>query len=88
MVKLRSDEIFDKRLVGESAQRLLLFDNVQVGGREALIVAASATVANLFESYLGAVVQGRVEWLTNDVVNMIQISLAAALAIAAQTHLI
>ncbi|KAK9905763.1 hypothetical protein WJX75_005970 [Coccomyxa subellipsoidea] len=60
----------------------------QVGGREASIVAASATVANLFESYLGAVVQGRVEWLTNDVVNMIQISLAAALAIAAQTHLI
>lgn len=71
-----------------SAQRLLLFDNVQVGWREALVVAASATVANLFESYLGAVVQGRVEWLTNDVVNMIQISLAAALAIAAQNVLI
>jgi uncharacterized membrane protein len=40
--------------------------------------------ANLFESYLGAAVQGRVAWLTNDVVNIIQICLAAALAIAAQ----
>ncbi len=59
-----------------------LCHGVQVGWREALIVAASATVANLFESYLGAVVQGRVDWLTNDVVNMIQICLAAALAIA------
>jgi hypothetical protein len=29
-------------------------------------------------------VQGRLEWLTNDLVNAIQISLAAALAIGAQ----
>jgi len=46
-------------------------------------VAGAAIVANFFESYLGAVVQGRVPWLTNDLVNMTQISVAAALAIAA-----
>lgn len=48
----------------------------------AVIAAAAATVANLFESWLGATVQGRVEWLTNDLVNAIQISVAAALAVA------
>lgn len=61
---------------------------MQVAWKEALIVAAAATAANLFESYLGALVQGQVEWLTNDVVNMIQISLAAAIAIAAQLILL
>ncbi len=55
---------------------------MQVSWPEALVVAAAATAANLFESYLGAMMQGRVEWLTNDVINMIQIVLAAALAIA------
>lgn len=54
----------------------------QVSWREALVVAAAATAANLFESYLGALVQGRVEWLSNDAINMIQIVLAAGLAIA------
>jgi uncharacterized membrane protein len=47
----------------------------------ALVVAGAATAANLFESWLGATAQGRVEWLTNDLVNAIQICLAAALAI-------
>ncbi len=56
---------------------------MQVAWKGALIVAAAALAANLFESYLGALVQGQVEWLTNDVVNMIQISLSAAIAIAA-----
>ncbi|KAJ9529631.1 hypothetical protein QJQ45_014383 [Haematococcus lacustris] len=55
----------------------------QVSWEGCLIVAAAAVVANLFESYLGAVVQGRVVWLTNDLVNMIQISVAAGLALAA-----
>ncbi|CAK0787750.1 hypothetical protein CVIRNUC_010972 [Coccomyxa viridis] len=56
----------------------------QVTWQGAGIVAASAIVANLFESFLGAVLQGQEgsEWLSNDVVNMIQICLAAALAIA------
>lgn len=57
---------------------------LQVDPSGALVCAAAAVVANLFESYLGAAVQGRLEWLTNDLVNAIQISLAAALAIGAQ----
>lgn len=45
-------------------------------------VTAAAFIANLLESYIGAAVQGKVSWLTNDVVNMLQITVAAALAIA------
>lgn len=52
-----------------------------VTARGLLIVAAASTAANLFESYLGALVQGRVTWLTNDLVNVIQISLASVLAL-------
>lgn len=54
---------------------------LQVTARGLLIVAAASTAANLFESYLGALVQGRVTWLTNDLVNVIQISLASVLAL-------
>ncbi len=43
-------------------------------------------VANTFESYLGATVQGRVAWLSNDLVNMIQISVAAAIAIIGKMY--
>lgn len=49
-------------------------------GRGAAAVTAAAFLANLFESWLGASAQGRVAWLTNDLVNVVQISLAAALA--------
>ncbi|KAG2427964.1 hypothetical protein HXX76_011951 [Chlamydomonas incerta] len=52
------------------------------------VVAGAAVVANLAESYLGASVQGRLPWLTNDLVNMLQISLAAALAVAANQALL
>ena len=44
------------------------------------IVVAAACVANTFESMLGATLQGDVHWLTNDVVNMLQITVAAAVA--------
>jgi uncharacterized membrane protein len=56
----------------------------QVTLRGACITTAAAVVANLFESYLGAASQGRLEWLSNDAVNAIQISLAAAIAVALQ----
>ncbi|KAG1676632.1 hypothetical protein FOA52_008761 [Chlamydomonas sp. UWO 241] len=59
----------------------------QVDPLAAAIVAAAAVAANTFESYLGAVVQGKVAWLTNDGVNMIQICVAAALAMAARAAL-
>ena len=47
------------------------------------ICVFAAFVATSFESMLGALVQGKqgFDWLTNDVVNGIQISLAAAVAI-------
>ena len=41
----------------------------------------AAFVANIAESYLGAVAQGRVDWLSNDVVNVLQITLAAGLGV-------
>lgn len=59
---------------------------VQVDLRASGFVVIAATAANFFESYLGATVQGQQEWLTNDVVNMIQISVAAAIAIVLQSN--
>ncbi len=46
-----------------------------------LACVLAAFAANTAESIVGATVQGRVAWLTNDVVNGLQITLAAALAI-------
>ena len=43
--------------------------------RGAAAVAAASFLANVFESWLGATVQGRVPWLTNDLVNVVQASL-------------
>lgn len=47
----------------------------------------ACVVANLFESYLGASIQGKISWLTNDAINMLQISVAAGLAVLATTAL-
>ena len=51
------------------------------------VVAAAAIVANLFESFLGAALQGKALWLTNDIVNAIQISLAASIALVMTAYL-
>ncbi|GAX77260.1 hypothetical protein CEUSTIGMA_g4706.t1 [Chlamydomonas eustigma] len=53
----------------------------QVTVGESLVVGFAAVAANTFESYLGASVQGRLSWLTNDLVNVLQITLAAIIAI-------
>ena len=45
----------------------------QVDLNGALAVVVAAFLANTFESMLGATAQGRVEWLTNDLVNMLQV---------------
>lgn len=47
----------------------------------AAAVALAAVMANYLESLLGATVQGKVAWLTNDVINAIQISLGAGIAV-------
>lgn len=53
------------------------------GFGEVLTCVMAAFVATTFESMLGALVQGKegFEWLTNDVVNGVQITLAAWVAI-------
>lgn len=53
---------------------------VQVDVTGAVAVTVAAFAANIFESWLGATAQGRLPWLSNDLVNVLQISLAAALA--------
>ena len=47
----------------------------------ASIVLFSGYVATILESYIGAVVQNKVYWITNELVNSIQTSLAAFLSI-------
>jgi uncharacterized protein (TIGR00297 family) len=49
----------------------------------AACVAGAAFTANVLESVVGATAQGRVPWLTNDVVNVLQILAAAGMAVAA-----
>ena len=45
------------------------------------VVFIAGIIATLFESFIGAVVQKRVNWLTNEMVNGLQTSFAAVLAI-------
>lgn len=59
----------------------------QVDGTGALAITVAAFAANLFESWLGATAQGRLTWLTNDLVNVVQITVAAGLAMALATAL-
>ncbi|KAF8060583.1 VTE6 [Scenedesmus sp. PABB004] len=56
----------------------------QASRGEVAVVTGAAFLANVFESYLGAAVQGRLPWLSNDLVNVLQISVAAGLAVAAR----
>lgn len=50
----------------------------------AVICVVAAQVANFCESYIGAALQGRegLEWITNDVANVINITIGASLAAA------
>lgn len=64
-------------------QRVML----QVTLRTAAVVAGAAVVANIFESVLGAVLQDSVVWLSNDIVNGIQITLAAGVALVITAYL-
>ena len=51
-----------------------------IDGRGLGCVVVASAVANWLESVVGAGLQGRLRWLTNDVVNMLQISVASVLA--------
>ena len=47
----------------------------------ASIVCLSGYLATFLESYIGAVVQNKIKWITNELVNSIQTSLAAVISI-------
>ncbi len=47
----------------------------------AFIVFLSGYLATILESYIGALVQNQIEWMTNELVNSIQTSLAAIISI-------
>jgi uncharacterized protein (TIGR00297 family) len=51
-----------------------------VGSKAAVIVLVAVTIANAGESYLGASAQGKVEWLSNDIINVLLIFTAAIIA--------
>ena len=53
---------------------------LQADAKGTMAITAAAFLANLFESWLGAAAQGKVSWLNNDLVNVLQISVAAVLA--------
>jgi len=76
-------------IASHCAPRFLAAHNpaAQVTPTEAGITAGAAFIANTFESYVGAGLQGRVPWLSNDLVNVLQISVATALAVTAR-HLL
>lgn len=54
----------------------------QVTPGQAVVAAGAAIAANFAESYIGATIQGRAPWLTNDAINVAQICFAATLAMA------
>ncbi|MFM9102720.1 MAG: DUF92 domain-containing protein, partial [Cyanobium sp.] len=54
----------------------------------ALLVTLVGLVATLLESVIGATAQRRVQWLSNEMVNGIQTSLAAALALLGSSLLL
>ena len=47
----------------------------------ALIVLLSGFLATILESYIGAIAQNKINWLTNELVNSIQTSIAAFISI-------
>lgn len=71
-------------LIAAAAFALAALAAGQVDARGAGIATLAAFVATTLESWVGATTQGEegFEWLTNDVVNLAQITVAAAVAIA------
>ena len=59
----------------------------QVNGRGVVAVVVAAVLANIGESVVGARVQGRVGWVTNDVVNSMQITFASVVSILLYMHM-
>ena len=69
-------------LMGSAIMTFVMFNlsiisSLSVG----LIVFLSGYLATFLESYIGAVIQNRIEWMSNELVNSIQTTLAAIIAI-------
>ncbi len=74
-------------LAGGSLMALLalglgLLPNGAASGAATLLVALVALLATLLESWIGATLQGRLPWLSNELVNALQTAIAALLAMA------
>jgi uncharacterized protein (TIGR00297 family) len=67
---------------GLAMASLMLLLGLIEGGSSWLLVSLVALVATLIESYIGALAQRRCPWLSNELVNAIQTSIAALLAIS------
>lgn len=74
-------------VVAALAYSLLALTVGQVNVQGMVVCTVAATIANVMESYIGATSQESMEWLTNDIVNVIQICIAAGLAGAMQVLL-
>ena len=69
-------------LLGSFLMTAVMFNLSIVSGLYvACIVVFSGYVATVLESYIGALAQNNIEWLTNELVNSIQTSLAAIISI-------
>lgn len=67
-------------IIAALAYAILALAVGQVSLQGAAICTVAATIANITESYIGATSQGSMDWLTNDIVNIIQICIAALIA--------
>ena len=62
---------------------VVVFVQLVPAGSVAWWVAAVGLLATLLESLLGALLQDRTPWLTNELLNAVQTAVAAVLAMAA-----
>lgn len=58
-----------------------IFTNLITGWKASNAIIVSAFIANFVESYIGATYQDKVKWLSNELVNFINTTIGAILAI-------
>ena len=69
-------------LLGSLVMTVVMFNLSIISGISvAFIVLFSGYLATILESYIGALVQNKIVWMTNELVNSIQTSLAAIISI-------
>tara|TARA_B100000214_G_scaffold149316_1_gene106819 strand:+ start:171 stop:917 length:747 start_codon:yes stop_codon:yes gene_type:complete len=69
-------------LLGSFIMTMIMFNlSIISGPSVAFIVFFSGYLATFLESFIGAVVQNKISWITNELVNSIQTSIAAIISI-------